>query len=187
LTSTATVTSTVVQGILPSVALACRPSTVNLGDSTSCHVTVSVAGAPQLTGSVTFSSSGAGSFGQVKCGNDGGNGDNLANADDGSGGSMRCSVRFSPALVGGQTITATYAGDSHYSSNTGTFQLTVVKAGDDQRNGGGPLAGLLSPLQGISSAPITSPFFAPSAFALVPSLLGLGILWSRKSLETTPR
>jgi len=44
---------------------------------------------------------------------------------------MKCSARFSPASMGGQTITATYAGDSHYSSNTGTFQLNVVKAGGD--------------------------------------------------------
>jgi len=56
---------------------------VKLGDSMSCQVTVSAAGAAQLTGSVTFSSSGTGSFGQVKCGNNGENGDNLVNPNDG--------------------------------------------------------------------------------------------------------
>jgi len=158
-----------------------------LGDSTGCQATVSAAGATQLTGSVAFSSSGAGSFAKIKCGTSGEGGDNKANANDGGyAGPMRCSSRFSPAAMGGQTITATYSGDSHYSSNTGTFQLTVVNAGGDKPDGGAPLAGLLSPLQGISFASTASPFFAPSAFALVPSLFGLGILWSRKTLETTP-
>jgi hypothetical protein len=100
---------------------------------------------------------------------------------------MRCSSRFSPAATGGQTITATYGGDNHYSSNSGTFLLTVVKAGGDQPNGVSQLPGLLNALGGVSSSPTTSPFFAPSGFALAPSMLGLGILWSRKVHETKPR
>ena len=109
--------------------------------------------------------------------------------DVGNTASLRCSSRFSPASVGGQTITAAYGGDSIYSSSTGTFQLIVLHKGGDLPAGGGPLAGLLNLFGGLTSNLAASPFFGPSVFALTPSLLGLGVfgLGGASRLDRTRR
>jgi flagellin-like protein len=88
----------------------CVPAIVGSGSSTTCTAMVTGYGTP--TGTVIFTSSGAGTFSPS-------NGQCTL-----SGGS--CHVSFIPSNTGTQTITATYGGDNNNAGSSGTFSLTVL-------------------------------------------------------------
>jgi hypothetical protein len=111
--------------------LSCDPGHVEVGHQTNCKAVVT-GGKNAPTGTVAFSSSGHGSFGTVSCNGSGNGGDN-ANAvggNDDNGNSLKCSVKYTPAQAGSQTIAGTYSGDTSYSGSIGTFLLNAANEGD---------------------------------------------------------
>jgi IPT/TIG domain/Bacterial Ig-like domain (group 3) len=101
-----------------SLSVACSPTSVFVGQASTCAATVSSAGGVP-SGTVSFASSGSGSFGAAgTC--------MLA----GSGTSAGCSVSYTPAAVGSgtHTITARYAGDAAHAGSTGTTAVSVSLA-----------------------------------------------------------
>ena len=94
--------------------VSCMPNPVPVTSSTTCTATVSNAigvVAPRPTGSVTFTSNGAGTFSSPSC---------TLNA------SGQCSVTYKPGATGTQTITATYGGDSVHAGSSGTTTVTAT-------------------------------------------------------------
>jgi hypothetical protein len=88
----------------------CNPGDLPAGSLTTCTATVSgSSGTP--TGTVTFSTSGTGTFTPT-------NGQCTLGAGT-------CSVTFTPSSSGLQTITGAYGGDAGNGPSTGTFQLNV--------------------------------------------------------------
>jgi hypothetical protein len=101
--------------------VACAPAALTLPGSSNCTTTVTdSAGATAPTGSVALSSSGAGAFGP---------GASCTLAPSG-GAQATCRLTFAPSLVGLQTITASYGGDTTHrsSSATTTLQAAVSNA-----------------------------------------------------------
>ena len=96
-------------------SVACSPATLTLPASSSCTATVidtAALGAP--TGTVAFSSTGAGSFGSpASC-------SLVATASAESA----CQLNFTPSLAGAQTITAAYLGDVMHAASSGTASFT---------------------------------------------------------------
>ncbi|MHB2037402.1 MAG: Ig-like domain-containing protein [Nitrososphaerales archaeon] len=114
-TTTETATSTL---LVPSnVVLNCAPSTVQVGASTHCKADVTTADNGSLTGTIAFSSDGAGAFSNEMC--------NTNHAT----GILTCNVDYSPSAAGTQTIAATYSGNQYHTSSQGTFQLTANPLG----------------------------------------------------------
>src|SRR5437879_7671608 len=76
----------------------------------------SVTGATTPTGSVSFGSSGTGTFTGLPC------------TLSGTGSSASCSVTYSPTGTAPRTdtITGTYSGDTKHGTSRGTFNLSVV-------------------------------------------------------------
>lgn len=96
------------------VTLACDPAQLTLPGSASCTATVSAAvGVPG--GTVSFASSGAGSFGS---------GASCALAANGAT-QAACQVAFTPSAIGTQTISASYAGELSHAAGAATAQLTA--------------------------------------------------------------
>jgi large repetitive protein len=97
----------------------CSPASVPTGVGSSCTATVTDTNAGTVstpTGSVGFSSNGAGSFSATSC----------TLAASATTGTASCSVTYTPSATGSQTITGAYGGDpTHGSSSNGTL-LTVT-------------------------------------------------------------
>ncbi len=102
-----------------SVALSCTPSTVVVGQTTSCTATVNdVSNNPSTpTGTVSFASDGSGSFGPS---------DSCLLAT-GLTGSANCTVSLTPTAVvsGTVAITATYGGDSVHTVSHGSTNIST--------------------------------------------------------------
>jgi hypothetical protein len=104
-----------------STSVSCSPGTVAVGASSTCTVTVTDTGAGSVstpTGTVSFGSSGPGSFDGNPC--------TLIEA---SSGVASCSVSYVPGATGTPTrseaITATYGGDTTHAGSSGTTTVTV--------------------------------------------------------------
>jgi hypothetical protein len=84
--------------------------------STTCTAIVSITSSNPPSAAVSFSSPspGDGSFSPTTC--------NLSLV----GGNYQCSVSYTPALGGTQTLTATYEGDTSNAQSSGTFSLNVL-------------------------------------------------------------
>jgi hypothetical protein len=103
--------------------VSCSPVTFAPGDPTVCRATVTdaaTAGQTTPTGSVSFTSSGPGSFGGSPC------------TLSGSGAPASCSVFFTSFPRGGRVITASYSGDTtHEKSSDATLVAISVPASTD--------------------------------------------------------
>src|SRR2546426_320312 len=98
-------------------SVACTPGSVVVDQTTTCTATVSDTGPGTKktpTGTVTWMSSGVGTFSSATC------------TLDGTG---KCSVMYTPTLVGSgtHTITASYPGDASHMGSSGSFPLGVGK------------------------------------------------------------
>jgi phospholipase C len=97
----------------------CSPSPVTVNSPTTCTATVTdtdIAFSSNPTGTVSFSSSGIGTFsGTASC-------DLLDNAIPGQ---ASCSVTYTPTASGSQTITGSYSGDLTHDASSGS---TIVEA-----------------------------------------------------------
>ncbi len=107
-----------------STTVDCTPNPVVVGQATTCTATVrNLATAADPTGTVTFSTSGSGTFnpGTGSCTLD------VGTLNDGQ---SSCSVTYTPTAVGTgtHTITADYTPDPGFLASSGTFDLTVNKA-----------------------------------------------------------
>jgi len=111
------------------LALTCDTTIVNSKTTCTANVQASKNSNGQLSGTVSFSSSGAGSFGTVKCGpsnGNHGNGNSIRTQDPGRGGdNLQCSVAYTPSASGSQTIAGSYSGDTYNSGSSGQFALIV--------------------------------------------------------------
>ena len=112
--------ATVQNGHPTTTTVSCTPGTVGVNNSTSCKATVtdnSIVNATTPSGTVTFASSGTGTFSGT-CTLIG----VLASA------SCTLNVTYTPTAVGtgSHIIFGTYQGDSSHNSGTGTFTLTVL-------------------------------------------------------------
>ena len=109
-------------GHTTATAVSCTPNPVVVNTATTCTATVTdVIGSGQdavPSGTVNFSSSGAGSFSATTC--------TLAPA---AGFSASCAVTYTPSVSGTQTITASYpltnAPSHRFAASSGTTSLTV--------------------------------------------------------------
>jgi hypothetical protein len=100
-----------------SVAVGCAPAPIAVGQTTTCTATVTDdlgAGAGSPSGLVTFASSAGARFGSTS-----------SCVVAGSGASASCALPYTPSVVGTDTITATYAGDSARVAAGGSIDLTV--------------------------------------------------------------
>src|SRR2546426_210496 len=98
-------------------SVACTQGSVVVDQTTTCTATVSDTGPGTKktpTGTVTWMSSGVGTFSSATC------------TLDGTG---KCSVMYTPTLVGSgtHTITASYPGDASHMGSSGSFPLGVGK------------------------------------------------------------
>lgn len=101
-------------------SVACTPSSLVTGRTTTCTATVTdAAGALTPTGSIAWSSTSTGSFSSGSC--------TLA----GGAGSATCSVSFVPTATGTHGVDASYGGSAdHLSSDTSGAGATLVVASD---------------------------------------------------------
>ena len=100
-----------------STSVSCSPNFVQPGVSTTCQATVTDTspGTPITpTGTVTWSSSGAGTFSPS-------NSCTLS----GAGATATCTVTYTPSSQGTQVITATYQGDRDHFGSSGSTELAV--------------------------------------------------------------
>ena len=98
-------------------AVACDPSSVEVGTSTACTATVT--GESSVAGqTVSWGSTGTGTFDSIDC--------TLVASPDAS--SDTCSVTYTPTKVGSgvHTITANYVGDAAHLDSTDNFDLVVT-------------------------------------------------------------
>ena len=104
---TGAVTSTYTVVYPTGTAVVCDPDSVAVNQATTCTATLTTqphAGAP--AGTVSFSSSKAGSFAPASC---------TLSPDSALGADVStCTVSFTPTVAGSQKITAAYGGDSAY-------------------------------------------------------------------------
>jgi hypothetical protein len=98
-------------------SVACSPLTITLPAATSCTATVADLGAPRApTGTVAFSSTGAGAFGPpASC--------SLVAT---TGAQSQCELSFTPSGAGSDTISGAYSGDVIDAASDGTALLTVL-------------------------------------------------------------
>jgi hypothetical protein len=113
-----------------STSVSCVPGSLTVGGSSTCTVTVtdtSASGATTPTGSVSVTSSGsaAGSLDHTSC------------ALAGSGPSASCSVVYTPATAGSETVAASYPGNASFGASQGQTTETVSAGG----GGGGAIGG----------------------------------------------
>ncbi|HVT97616.1 MAG TPA: Ig-like domain repeat protein, partial [Acidobacteriaceae bacterium] len=102
-------TSVTVNKATPTVTASPNPATITTLQST--VVTVSVAGTPQPTGTITLTNGGV-----------------TVGSGSLAAGSAQITVPASALAVGANTLTATYSGDGTYTTATGTTSVTVNKA-----------------------------------------------------------
>jgi len=117
---------TVIQLVRPTTtSVDCTPQSIVLGTSTSCTATVTDNdNETNPTGTATFTANGPGNFNPSPTCNLSGLGTDQAH----------CSVFYTPARTGSQTVTAVYSGDSTHSGSTSTtFQVTISPAPSDFR------------------------------------------------------
>jgi hypothetical protein len=104
--------------LLTTPSVSCAPSTVVVGQPATCTVAVPnvVSGQGPPTGTVSFASSGSGSFTGSPC--------TLSSADNSE---ASCQVSYTPSAVGSgpHTITASYGGDSAHPGTSGSTAVTV--------------------------------------------------------------
>jgi hypothetical protein len=105
-----------------STVVTCSPSTVAVGNASSCNAVVTdtdVAPRSAPSGTVDFTSSGAGSFAAASC--------TLRGA---SGALRHCFMSYTPSGrgSGSHTITASYGGDATHAASTGHVDLVIVVA-----------------------------------------------------------
>lgn len=104
--------------LLATPSVNCSPSTLVAGQATTCTVAVPnvVSGQGPPTGTVSFTSSGPGSFTGSPC--------TLSSTDNGE---ASCQVTYTPSAVGSgsHTITVTYDGDSAHPATSGSVAVTV--------------------------------------------------------------
>jgi hypothetical protein len=117
-----------------STSVACAPGSVTAGGSSTCSVTVtdtSASGAGTPTGSVAVMISGpaGGSLSHTSC--------TLA----GGGASASCSVIYTPAQAGSETVAASYAANATFAASQGQTTVTVTKATTQGGGGGGGTGG----------------------------------------------
>jgi hypothetical protein len=96
-----------------STSVSCSPATVVLNVATTCTATVTDtagAGATTPTGTVTFSSSGGLFLLGATCSLSAG----------------RCSVSYTPSLLGSTTVTGSYGGDGAHARSSGSATVTSV-------------------------------------------------------------
>jgi hypothetical protein len=105
---------------ITSTAVACSPTSVNLGRSTTCTATVTGATNPTAhpTGSVSFASNTGSAFGTFSTGTC-----TLASI---GGNQARCSVTFTPHHAGGLKIYASYSGDATNASSRSSTAITAT-------------------------------------------------------------
>ena len=103
-----------------SASVACQPSPVVVGHSSACTATVAVKGPGNVTptDSVTFTTSGSGSFS---------GGGSCVAAPSATPGLASCELSYTPSAVGSgsQTITASYGGDANHAPSQGATPLAV--------------------------------------------------------------
>jgi YVTN family beta-propeller protein len=97
-------------------SISCNPGSVAVNQAAQCTATVMDTTSP--AGTVSFSSSGSGTFSAASC--------TLTSTSSSAG---SCSVFYTPnpGSEGTHVITGTYNGDSTHSGSSGTFSLTVTK------------------------------------------------------------
>jgi large repetitive protein len=100
-----------------STSVSCTPASVAVGDKATCTATVSDSSGGSAStpgGTVSWSSSGAGTFSSSSC------------TLDASG---KCSVDYTPSAVGTgtHTVTGMYSGDAAHNGSSGSAALTVTK------------------------------------------------------------
>lgn len=98
-------------------AVSCTPSSVTSGSPTTCTATVTDTGggmAATPKGTVTFTSSLAGTFSSTTC------------TLSGSGTTSTCSVTFTPSSSGKAVITGSYAATGAFTASKGKFTVTVT-------------------------------------------------------------
>src|SRR5207249_5258593 len=101
-----------------STSVTCTPSTVDVGGSTSCKATVQDTASGNKsspTGTVSFTSSGTGTFTGSPC--------TLVVE---SGNKSSCSVTYSPSAGGTHTITGAYSGSATHASSSGSTDVTAM-------------------------------------------------------------
>src|SRR5213596_1351146 len=101
-----------------STSVTCTPSTVDIGGSTSCKATVQDTASGNKsspTGTVSFTSSGTGTFTGSPC--------TLVVE---SGNKSSCSVTYSPSAGGTHTITGAYSGSATHASSSGSTDVTAM-------------------------------------------------------------
>jgi phosphate transport system substrate-binding protein len=98
-----------VQFINTSTTVSCSSASVFVHSAVTCKATVVGTGSVP-TGTVTWSSSGSGTFSKLTC--------RLSKG--------ACSVKFTPTTAGSMLLTAVYGGDSRNSPSTGSYLLTVL-------------------------------------------------------------
>src|SRR2546425_2509888 len=104
---------TVTTGAPTATTLSCNPSTVPIGQTTTCTASVTdTSGTPTTpTGTVTFTSSGAGTFNAMNC------------TISGTGATASCLASYTPTAAGVQTITGSYSGDSSHSTSSNAVNV----------------------------------------------------------------
>ena len=116
-------------------AISCAPASLAVGAATTCTATVTDGGtgaAPAPTGTVAFTTSGAGTFAPgASC---------ALSAVTGS--SAGCALTYTPTALGSgaQTITGAYSGDPTFAASSGTFNLALNTP--PTANAGGPYTGV---------------------------------------------
>jgi uncharacterized protein (DUF2141 family) len=109
-----------------STTVTCLPNTVEVGQSTTCTAQVMDTTPGGMgnhfhapTGTVTWGSSGVGTFSSTTC-----------NLPGGGGRTKSCSVTYTPTAVGtgSHSITATYPGDGNHTGSFGSTTVTVTPA-----------------------------------------------------------
>ncbi len=89
---------------------------VTYGDTTTCKATVGESGFLTPSGTVSWTTSGSGSFDNASC--------NLVEV---SIGIAACEVVYTPSVVGDHLITANYSGDVNYDPASGNETVAVIK------------------------------------------------------------
>ncbi len=106
-----------------STAASCQPTTVLVGQSSTCSATVTDTGSGIVTptGSVSFKSDSSGAFGS---------GGSCALAAAASAGTASCHVSYTPTAEGSgtHTISSTYGGDAGHAGSSSPTQLAVSLA-----------------------------------------------------------
>ena len=108
-----------------SITVSCNPSLVQVGQTATCSALVAdiaLGSANTPTGTVTWTSSGSGSFSSTTC------------TLSGSGVSATCSVNYSGHSAGSEVITGTYSGDTSQPAAAQPTTLVVVVPANGSSN-----------------------------------------------------